>query len=70
MKREFLKGLELPDEVIEKIMSEHGKTTQSLQTQLTATQEQVTALNSQITERDNDINLFQTGTNCDRHRRN
>jgi len=25
MKREFLKGLELPDEVIEKIMSENGK---------------------------------------------
>ncbi|CRH93163.1 Phage minor structural protein GP20 [Chlamydia trachomatis] len=34
MKREFLAGLELSDEVINQIMAEHGKTVQGLQTKL------------------------------------
>ncbi|EHI69917.1 phage scaffolding protein [Streptococcus ictaluri] len=34
MKREFLAGLELSDEVINQIMAEHGETVQGLQTKL------------------------------------
>lgn len=44
MKRDFLKELELDDEVIGKIMAEHGKTVNSIKEQA----DQVDGLNSQI----------------------
>lgn len=55
MKREFLKGLGLEDEVVEKIMGEHGKT----MGKLTAAETTIETLNAQIAERDKDIKTLQ-----------
>lgn len=55
MKREFLKELELSEEVIEKVMAEHDKTVNSLNAKLSTAEESVKVLNEQITARDKDI---------------
>lgn len=58
MKREFLKDLEIADDVIEKIMAEHGKVLASVST-LTGEVETLKAekasLTSQVTERDTQL---------------
>lgn len=51
MKREFLKGLELSDEVIDKIMSEHGKSVERYKSDnaaLTAKDAEITGLKEQL----------------------
>lgn len=55
MEREYLKGLGLEDEVIGKIMAEHGKTVQSLQSERDAATEEVATYKAQVEQRDNDI---------------
>ena len=55
MKREFLKELELSEEVIEKVMAEHGKTVNALNVKLSTAEESVKTLNEQIGERDKDL---------------
>lgn len=48
MKRDFLQGLELSDELIDKIMAEHGKTVADTKAKLTAAEEQVSTLTSDL----------------------
>ncbi len=48
MKRNFLIGLELSDEVIDKIMAEHGKTVQGLQTKLDESDSKLEQANSTL----------------------
>ena len=55
MKREFLKQLELENETIEKIMSEHGKSVQSLKEEVEPLKEEVENYKQQINERDNQL---------------
>lgn len=55
MEREYLKGLGLEDEVIGKVMAEHGKTVQSLQSERDAATEEVATYKAQVEQRDNDI---------------
>lgn len=50
MKREDLKALELPDEVIEKIMGLHGKGVETLKSSMTTLQAEADGLKSQLTE--------------------
>lgn len=52
MNREFLKGLGIEDEQIEKIMAEHGKTVNKTKDDLTAAQAEVDSLKTQIADRD------------------
>ena len=62
MKREFLKDLGIEDETIEKIMTEHGKTVQSLNSTITENETELTSLKEQLLERDNDIKELQANT--------
>ncbi|MCJ8008909.1 phage scaffolding protein [Lederbergia wuyishanensis] len=55
MKREFLEGLGLEKEAIEKIMTEHGKTVESYKTKVTDLQTSNDDLNGQLTQRDKDL---------------
>lgn len=55
MERAFLKGLGFEDEVIEKIMAEHGKTTQAIQAKLDTATASINDLTAQITQRDTDL---------------
>jgi DNA repair exonuclease SbcCD ATPase subunit len=58
MKREFLKELGLNDEVIEKIMAEHGKTVNSMKDELDKVkdyQSQIEDLKSQLKDRDKQL---------------
>ncbi|MFJ8099391.1 phage scaffolding protein [Lysinibacillus sp. NPDC096212] len=55
MKREFLEGLGLEKEAIDKIMAEHGKTVESHKTKLTNLQSSVDDLTGQLTQRDKDL---------------
>lgn len=48
MKREFLAGLELSEEVIDKIMAEHGKTVQGFQTKLDESESKLEQANSTL----------------------
>ncbi|MGT2959312.1 phage scaffolding protein [Streptococcus bovimastitidis] len=48
MKREFLAGLELSEEVIDKIMAEHGKTVQGVQTKLDESESKLEQANSTL----------------------
>lgn len=52
MNREFLKGLGIEDEQIDKIMAEHGKTVNKTKDELTAAQAEVESLKTQIADRD------------------
>ena len=59
MKREFLQGLELSDELIEKIMAEHGKTVADTKSKLTAAEEQVSTLQSDLSTANETITNLQ-----------
>lgn len=48
MKREFLAGLELSEEVINQIMGEHGKTVQGVQSKLDEAEEKLKTANSTL----------------------
>ncbi|MFS5674355.1 phage scaffolding protein [Streptococcus agalactiae] len=48
MKREFLAGLELSEEVINQIMAEHGKTVQGIQTKLGESESKLEQANSTL----------------------
>ncbi|MCK1200567.1 phage scaffolding protein [Streptococcus uberis] len=48
MKREFLAGLELSEEVINQIMAEHGKTVQGFQTKLDESESKLEQANSTL----------------------
>lgn len=50
MKREFLKGLGLEDETINKIMAEHGKDIESYKTRLADTEQKLTGSQGQIAQ--------------------
>lgn len=55
MNREFLKGLGLEEEAIEKVMAEHGKTVNSTKQELETAQSEVKSLKEQLTERDTQL---------------
>ncbi|EMK2594066.1 phage scaffolding protein [Bacillus cereus] len=55
MNEEFLKGLGLTDEVITKIIAEHGKSVVDTQQKLTTAESEANTLKEQLQERDNDI---------------
>ena len=59
MKREFLAGLELSEELIEKIMAEHGKTISDTKMKLTAAEEQVSTLQNDLTTANETITNLQ-----------
>lgn len=69
MKRDFLKAMGLPDDQIEQIMAEHGKTVQSHQQAITAKDaahasalaakdNEISGLSTQIGDRDKDLNTL------------
>lgn len=55
MKREFLKSLELSDEVIEKIMTENGKDINGLKDKVESLESQINDYKAQVTERDKQL---------------
>lgn len=55
MKREVLKSLELTDEVIDKIMTEHGNSTNSLKKQIADLEGQVATYKGRVSERDKQL---------------
>jgi chromosome segregation ATPase len=55
MKREFLKDLELSDEVVDKIMAENGKDINNLKGQMTSLTQERDGLKGQVSDRDNQI---------------
>ena len=55
MQREFLKGLDLGDEAIDKIMTEHGKSTNNLKAQLHTAESERDGYKSQVEDRDTQI---------------
>lgn len=55
MKREFLKSLELSDEVIDKIMAEHGNGINSHKAKQTELETQLNELKTQVSERDKQL---------------
>ncbi|MES1046316.1 phage scaffolding protein [Bacillus sp. Gen3] len=55
MKREFLEGLGLEKEAIEKIMAEHGKTVETHKTKANDLQSSLDDLKGQLTQRDKDL---------------
>lgn len=70
MEREFLKSLGLTDEVIDKIMAQHGKSIEAAKKaeadaqkqNLTAKDTEIEGLKGQIAQRDKDIKTLQAGT--------
>lgn len=58
MKREFLKQLELSDEQIDLIMSEHGKSINTLQSNLSAAEEKVKAYETDLSSANKLIDDF------------
>jgi hypothetical protein len=59
MKRDFLKELGLEDEVIDKIMAEHGKTANAFKDKADAAEAQVTTLTGQLDEANKAIKGFE-----------
>lgn len=55
MQREYLKGLGLEDEVINKVMAENGKDVTAAKQQLSEVEAERDGLKSQLTQRDKDI---------------
>lgn len=55
MQREFLKGLGLDDEAIEKVMAEHGKDVTAAKQQMSDVEAERDGLKAQLTQRDADI---------------
>lgn len=62
MKREFLDSLGIEKDMIEKIMSEHGKTVQDLNDRMSEKDTVIKGLNDQISNRDADIKKLQDNT--------
>ncbi|MEK3890243.1 phage scaffolding protein [Bacillus sp. FSL K6-3431] len=60
MNREFLKGLGLTDEQIDKAMIEHGKTVNKTKEDLTSAQSERDSLKVQLTERDTQLETLKT----------
>ena len=67
MKREYLKGLGLSDELIDQIMAEHGRTVNEMKQSLESTKENYDQLQQQLTERDKQLDDLkkQAGENED-----
>ncbi|WP_155962139.1 phage scaffolding protein [Streptococcus ruminantium] len=59
MKREFLAGLELSDELIDKIMAEHGKTISDTKSKLAAAEGQVSTLQADLSTANETISNLQ-----------
>ncbi|TYU82176.1 hypothetical protein FZX01_15915 [Listeria monocytogenes] len=59
MKREDLKALGLTDEQIESVMTAHGQSVQSLNTQIATLQQSEKELQSQVSKRDADLKKIQ-----------
>ena len=55
MKREVLTALGLSDEVIEKIMAEHGKSVNSLKSKQTELEEQIATYKQHVSDRDKQL---------------
>lgn len=55
MKREFLKSLELSDEVIDKIMAENGNSINSLKAKQTELEDQIKDYKTQVSDRDKQL---------------
>lgn len=55
MQREYLKGLGLEDEVINKVMAENGKDITAAKQQLSEVEAERDGLKSQLTQQDKDI---------------
>lgn len=55
MKRDFLKSLELSDEVIDKIMAEHGNDINGLKAKQTELEGQINDYKAQVSERDKQL---------------
>ncbi|MDQ0269947.1 phage scaffolding protein [Cytobacillus purgationiresistens] len=55
MKREFMEGMGLEKEAIDKIMAEHGKTVESHKTKAAGLQSNVDDLTGQLAKRDKDL---------------
>jgi len=58
MKRDFLKGLELTDEVIDKIMAEYGKSVEAEKAKVTTAQTELDGLKKQLTDANAAIESF------------
>ena len=58
MKREFLKGLELEDEMIDKIMAEHGKTTKKYLDKIDAKDTELGNLQGELKDANDKIKAF------------
>ena len=56
MNREFLEGLGLEKEAIDKVMAEHGKTVNATNVKLVEVESTAKALQEQLNQRDADIN--------------
>jgi hypothetical protein len=61
MKREFLKDLKLEDDVIDKVMAEHGKITRSSLDQIETLKASEAGLKDQLKTRDDDIKALKKG---------
>ncbi|WP_071131359.1 phage scaffolding protein [Enterococcus timonensis] len=59
MKREDLKKLGLTDEQIEAVITSHGQTVQSLNSQIATLQQSETEIKSQLSDRDKDLKKLQ-----------
>lgn len=59
MKREELKKIGLTDDQVESVMSAHGQTVQTLNTNLATLQQSETDLKAQLTSRDKDLSKLQ-----------
>lgn len=55
MKREVLKSFGLSDEVIDKIMAEHGNTVNGLKSKMTELEEQITTYKQHVSDRDKQL---------------
>ena len=60
MKREFLKAMGLTDEQIDEVMGEHGKTTNSLKTDIETLRQEATSLKEQLDNANSKIEEFKS----------
>lgn len=65
MQREYLKGLGLEDEAINKVMAEHGKSIQAKESEVSSLQSERDSLKQQLTDRDNDIEMLKKSNNTE-----
>lgn len=62
MKRDFLKSLNLSDEVIDKIMTENGNDINGLKAKVTELEGQITDYKGQVSERDKQLDALKKST--------